>query len=269
LESLIKVGAMDQFGERNAILMSIDKIRSDCDKLNTKKNNGQFGLFDNPNDTIDSKITAPPDDFAQTEPMTEHQRLSLEKELLGVFVTENPLAKILQPFDVLGLSKINQIVNKNPNSSVRLAAVITKFKMIRTKKNNSKMAFATLADDTGQIESVIFPKIFDEVENIISENKPFFIEGKINLREGEISILIDSISEKIPQNTNKYDFVINVPPTASQKQLMQLNKLLKDNPNGHRGLIILPNGKNLPLSYGVNFTDELKEQIDILLLKQD
>jgi DNA polymerase-3 subunit alpha len=141
--------------------------------------------------------------------------------------------------------------------------------MIRTKKNNSKMAFATLSDGTGQIESVIFPKIFDEVEKIISENKPFFIEGKINLREGEISLLIDSISEKIPENTSKYDFVINVPPSTSQKQLMQLNKLLKDNPNGHRGLIILPNGKNLPLSYGVNFSPELKEQIDILLIKKD
>ncbi|MFA5532686.1 MAG: DNA polymerase III subunit alpha [Candidatus Shapirobacteria bacterium] len=269
LESLIKVGAMDQFGERNAILMSIDKIRSDCEKLNTKKNNGQFGLFDNPSDTVDSKITAPPDDFVQTEPMSEHQRLTLEKELLGVFVTENPLAKILKPFETLDLPKISQIINKSPNSSVKLAAVITKFKMIRTKKNNSKMAFATLSDGTGQIESVIFPKIFDEVEKIISENKPFFIEGKINLREGEISLLIDSISEKIPENTSKYDFVINVPPSTSQKQLMQLNKLLKDNPNGHRGLIILPNGKNLPLSYGVNFSPELKEQIDILLIKKD
>jgi hypothetical protein len=47
---------------------------------------------------------------------------------------------------------------------------------------------------------------------------------------------------------------------------MKLNSLLKNNPNGHRGLIILPNGKNLPLSYGVNYNQELQEQIDSILL---
>lgn len=268
LESLIKVGAMDQFGERNAILASIDKIRADCEKLNTKKNNGQFSLFDKPTEDNNTKIVAPPDDFIKTEPMDENQRLHLEKELLGVFVTENPLLKILQSFEELGLPKIEEVSNQTPNSSVKLAAVITKFRVIRTKKNNSKMAFATLADNTGEIESVIFPKIFTEIEPILAENKPFYIEGKINLREGEISILVDNLTDKIPQNTNKYDFVIKIPDKTSQGQLMQLNKLLKDNPNGHRGLIILPNGKNIPLNYGVNYNQELKDQIDKLLLKK-
>ena len=46
---------------------------------------------------------------------------------------------------------------------------------------------------------------------------------------------------------------------------MELNNLLKTNPNGHRGLIILPNGKNVVLSYGVNYTPELQKQIDMIL----
>ncbi|MPM19483.1 Error-prone DNA polymerase [bioreactor metagenome] len=259
---------MDQFGERNSILASIDKIRTDCEKLNTKKNNGQFSLFDKPTEDNNTKIVAPPDDFIKTDPMDENQRLHLEKELLGVFVTENPLLKILQSFEELGLPKVEDVSNQTPNSNVKLAAVITKFRVIRTKKNNSKMAFATLADNTGEIEAVIFPKIFTDIEPILAENKPFYIEGKINLREGEISILVDNLTDKIPQNTNKYDFVIKIPDKTSQGQLMQLNKLLKDNPNGHRGLIILPNGKNIPLNYGVNYNQELKDQIDKLLLKK-
>jgi hypothetical protein len=47
---------------------------------------------------------------------------------------------------------------------------------------------------------------------------------------------------------------------------MQLNTLLKNNPNGHRGLIILPNGKNIPLNYGVNYNENLQEQINNILL---
>jgi DNA polymerase III subunit alpha len=268
LESLIKVGAMDQFGERNAILTSLDKIRIDCEKLNNKKDNGQFSLFDKPAET-EGKIIAPSDQFADVEAMSQHDRLIMEKELIGVFVTENPLSKILEPFVSLNLPKINQVIQKPSGSPVKLVAVIRKFKNIFTKKNNSKMAFVTLEDDTGNIEAVVFPKTYEQFANLLEENKAVYIEGKTNTREDTLSILVDTISLKAPKNTDKYDFVITVPKTASQNQLMKLNTLLKNNPNGHKGLIILPNGKNLPLSYGVNYNQSLQKQIeDILLSKQ-
>lgn len=265
LESLIKVGAMDQFGERNAILVSLEKIRSDCEKLNTKKNNGQFGLFDSTPTEKNSKIIAPPDQFLQAQPMSEHERLIMEKELIGVFVTENPINKILKPFETLGLPKISEILQKTGDVQVKFVAAIHKFKTIFTKKSNAKMAFVTLEDGTSTIEAVIFPKTYERVAPILAENKAVYVEGKTNIREGSFSILIDSITDKAPENTSKYDFVITVPKNASQNQLMQLNTLLKNNPNGHRGLIILPNGKNLPLSYGVNYNQQLQDKINQIL----
>lgn len=265
LESLIKVGAMDQFGERNAILASVDKIRSDCEKLNSKKDNGQFGLFDAPTQES-GKITAPPDQFVSVEPMTEQQKLILEKELIGIFVTENPIHKILKDFHDLGLPKISEINQKSSDISVKFVAAIKRFKNIRTKKNNAQMAFVTLEDETGTIEAVVFPKIYEKIEPILVENKAVYIEGKTNIREGSLSILIDLIDEKAPSNTNKYDFVITVPQSTTQGQLMKLNQLLKNNPNGHRGLIILPNGKNIPLTYGVNYNQKLQDEINSILL---
>jgi DNA polymerase-3 subunit alpha len=265
LESLIKVGAMDQFGERNAILASLEKIRSDCEKLNNKKNNGQFGLFDVAPTEANSKIVAPPDQFLSVEPMSENEKLIMEKELIGVFVTENPINKILKPFETLGLPKINEILQKSGDIQVKFVAAIRKFKTILTKKSNAKMAFVTLEDANGTIEAVIFPKVYERVFPMLAENKPVYIEGKTNIREGSFSILVDSITDKAPENTSKFDFVITVPKAASQSQLMQLNTLLKSNPNGHRGLIILPNGKNLPLSYGVNYNEDLQKQIDKIL----
>ena len=50
---------------------------------------------------------------------------------------------------------------------------------------------------------------------------------------------------------------------------MELNHLLKDNPNGHRGLIVLPNGKQIPLSYGVKYSPSLQKQIDSILNTQN
>lgn len=266
LESLIKVGAMDQFGTRNAMLTSIDRIRTDCEKLNNKKNSGQFGLFDSPDKlTQTSKITAPPDNFPDVEEMDEKEKLALEKELLGIFITENPITKILGQFQQMGFPKINQILEKNDGQNVKFIGVISKFKTILTKKNNSKMAFATVEDETGKIELVIFPKIFLESEKLLIENKAIYIEGKTNIREGSLSVLIDKISENPPDNSPKFDFVIKIPQNASQSQLMSLDRLLKNNPNGHKGLIILANGKNIPLSYGVNYSAEVQAEIKKIL----
>ena len=261
LESLIKVGAFDQFGERNAILASIDEIRNKCTKLNDKKSSGQSGLFDN----SDTSISTPEDIFPAVTPMSEKEKLSWEKTLLGIYITENPTVKILASFQGACLLKINEIINKNANDTVKFAAVLHKFKIIHTKKNNDAMAFLTFNDGTGQIEAVIFPKTFETHKNILEENKGFYIEGKISLRDNEKSVLIDLISENLPNTVTKYDFVIEVPKGTSQSQLMELNQLLKSHQNGHRGLIILPNGKELPLSYGVNYNQSLQEEINRIL----
>jgi len=232
LESLVKVGAFDQFGERNAILASIDEVRNKCGKLNDKKNSGQSGLFD----TSETSSTVPKDAFPTVTPMSEKEKLSWEKTLLGIYVTENPTVKILSSFQGAYLLKLNEIVHKNTNDTVKFDAVLHKFKVIHTKKNNDAMAFLTFDDGTGQIEGVIFPKAYENYKNILGENKGFYVEGKISVRDDVKSVLVDSISETLPENVTKYDFTIEVPQGTTQSQLMTLNQLLKNNQNGHRGL---------------------------------
>lgn len=263
LESLIKVGGMDQFGERNAILQGMDQIRQNCEHINSKKNSGQFGLFDQPN--IENKPQIIPDAFPNVEQMDQNEKLALEKELLGIYITENPLSKILEPFQDLALPKIREVLTKEPNTLVKIGAVISRQKPIRTKKNGSEMAFVTLEDETGKIEAVVFPKAYETSKPFLIEQKAVYIEGKLNERDSNLSILVDTIANSVPQNAPKYDFIIKIPDNTSQTQLMALNRLLKTNPNGHRGLIILPNGKNIPLSYGVAYTPALQSKIDEIL----
>ena len=264
LESLIKVGAMDSFGSRTALLQSLDRIRLDCDRINGKKNDRQFGLFDSPNKD-NSKVTAPPDNLPEVEDMTQSQKLAAEKELIGVYVTENPISRILLPYQTLGLPKIAEILEKGEGSQVKIVAAVSRFREITTKKNNSKMAFATFEDETGKIEIVIFPKTYETCKDCLVENKPLYVEGKINHKDATVAILADIISENPPIKSNKFDFVVQVPIGTSQSQLMELNSLLRKNPNGHRGLIILPNGKNVPLSYGVKYNSDLQNEINRIL----
>ncbi|PJE66930.1 hypothetical protein COU93_01575 [Candidatus Shapirobacteria bacterium CG10_big_fil_rev_8_21_14_0_10_36_6] len=263
LESLIKVGAFDTFAERNAILAGLDIIRSNIEKLSSKRLDGQFGLFDGHEDKDNSFI--PLDKFPDVTPMTEKEKLSLEKQLLGVYVTENPISKMLEHFQGASLPKIKDLLDKPDNTVSKFTGIITKFKTILTKKDSSKMAFITLTDDTGSLEAVIFPKAFIQFENLLIENQAVYIEGKISNRNDEKSILIDSISLTLPENTKRFDFVINIPQSTSQSQLMDLNRLLKNNPNGHRGVIIMPTGKEITLPYGVKYNSDLQKEIDKIL----
>ena len=263
LESLIKVGAFDSFGERNAILTGLDIIRSNIEKLSLKRLDGQFGLFDGSEDK--DKHFVPIDKFPDVEPMQEIEKLNLEKLLLGVYVTENPISKILEHFQGASLPKIKDLFDKSDNTVCKFTAVITKFKVILTKKDSSKMAFVTLTDESNSIEGVIFPKSFIQFENLLTENQAVYIEGKISSRNDEKSILIDLISLSLPENTKKFDFIIKIPKDTSQSQLMDLNRLLKNNPNGHRGVIIMPTGKEIPLPYGVKYNLDLQKEIDLIL----
>lgn len=263
LESLIKVGAFDKFGERNAVLAGIDEIRSKVEKINSKRLSGQSGLFDLQEQEL--AVSAPQDVFPSVDPMPEKERLSQEKLLLGIYVTENPIAKILKNFQGVSLPKITEFMGRDANAAVKFVAVINKIKVIRTKKDNSQMAFITFEDTSGQVEGVIFPKSYENYKEILTENRPLYIEGKISVRDDQKSVLVDTVSENLPENVAKYDYVIEVPNGTSQSQLMTLNNLLKKNPNGHRGLIILPNGKNIPVPYGVNYSSDLQQQIDEIL----
>ena len=205
------------------------------------------------------------DKFPTVTAMTEKDRLDQEKQLLGIYVTENPISKILAPFRQASLPKISEILNREDNLTVKFVGVVTRFKVIRTKKDNSPMAFVTLSDESGVIEGVVFPKAYQNHLSLLKENQAVYIEGKTNSRNDTKSVLIDLLAENLPDTVKKFDFVIEVPQGSSQSQLMELNRLLKDNPNGHRGLIILPNGKQIPLSYGVKYSQKLQQEIDSIL----
>lgn len=261
LESLIKVGAFDSFGERNAMLAGMDDIRNRCSKLNDKKNSGQFGLFD----SADTPHLVPEDIFPQVEPMPEKERLAQEKTLLGIYITENPIHKILSPFRHAFLDNIAEIKTKKPNDTVKFAAVVQKFKVIHTKKDNSAMAFVTFDDGQEQIEAVVFPKAYTAFKNLLEENKGLFVEGKISVRDDVTSVLVDMLSETLPKNVSAYDFIIDIPEGTSASTLMELDRLLKAHPNGHRGLIILPNKKEIKLAYGVHYSSDLEAKIQKLL----
>jgi len=106
------------------------------------------------------------------------------------------------------------------------------------------------------------------VKDLLVEDNVLYFKGKISFRDDQKSILIDQISDPSTIKTTETptsdhpDFVINIPPKTNQSKLMKLSQLLKNNPNSQKGVIKMPDGKAIPISFGVNYTPKLAKQID-------
>jgi len=138
-----------------------------------------------------------------------------------------------------------------------------------TKKNGSEMAFATLEDETGKIELVVFPKTYSSYRELWVKDRVVIVEGKIETRDERVTVVADKAEALNPNAEVKYDFVVRVPNGTSSKVLMNLNQLLKKRSGDKMGILIFENGngekKKLELNFGVDFNAALASEIDSLL----
>lgn len=187
LEALIKSGAMDSYGERGMLVANIENL-TEFNKSFSKNNKDQGSLFGG-DLAPKSKLQ-----LTETPPADQKTRLAWEKELLGLYVSGHPLDSIREKIEKSGntISRIKQTGRQE--EVVALASVIQTVKIIITKKNQ-QMAFIQLEDLTGTIEAVAFPETYKNFMTILSEDKVVAIKAKVKIREGEKTIMIDSIKE--------------------------------------------------------------------------
>jgi len=274
LESLIKAGGMDRFGKRSSMLAGLEQLRNKCDILIKQKAQGQESLFGKKSN--DGSIEIPNDNFPTIDEFEKDQLTSMEKELLGFYLTENPLSPNLSILSTETDGKIGSLDFENipTGQKMRLGGILSSLRIVMTKKSNSEMAFGTLQDDTGKIDLVVFPKVYSEYRDVWTKDKVIIIEGKFERREDAVTILVDSGSLIIEDpNRKHYDFVLRIPRGISSKDLMAVNSLLKKHPGDKMGILIFENGngngpKKLELTFGVDFTPELNEEINLVVEKR-
>ncbi len=194
LESLIKVGAMDRFGKRTALLSVIDLIKSKLVK--PKENNGQSGLFSD-EDSLKTSVLATDiieiDD--SIEEYSDKEKEDIERELLGFSISARPTAEILSPVSFMASHRIEEIDPETfLGKNIKLVVVIREVKNILTKQG-SNMAFAKLEDGSGLIEAVIFPKVYILSKDFLKEGNTILVSGKVDSRNDQANILVDKIEE--------------------------------------------------------------------------
>ncbi len=185
IESLIKSGAFDQFGTRAALLVYYSQIHEEVQKGKLDLAAGQVGLF------ADSSSSIIIDDIPDTPEFDEDEIVVIEKEVFGFSLSSSPLAKYKSAIESKISIKIGEIGSADIGKIHIIGGSISKVKFITTKKNNSRMAFATIYDETGSIELVIFPNLFKETISLWQESTPVLLKGRIDEKGAAVAVIVD------------------------------------------------------------------------------
>lgn len=188
LESLIKCGALDRWGERGQLLSNCEKLLSFNKEISKSKDSKQINLFFGVADIASTpKITL--DDYPD---VPQAEKLSWEKELLGLYISEHPF-NIYKPY--LGTYAIPIIeLNRHKGSdSVVVSGVISSIKKIITKKNES-MLFVKMEDALSSVELLIFPRLLKETLIIWQEGKAIIGVGSVSEKDQDVKILLNHVS---------------------------------------------------------------------------
>jgi len=193
LESLIKCGALDGFGiERNTLLENIDIITKFIQSARKEMQSNQSNLFGN---VFESNVSTAALDLKEAKPASGEEKLAWEKELLGLYVSEHPLALATEKLAGAKPTPIKEMLSERSTSrSYRLAGMVASAKNIITKTGKA-MAFVKLEDLSGSVEMVVFPDVFAEKKDLLVEGSIVVVLGRLSFRNGETSMICEAVKE--------------------------------------------------------------------------
>ncbi|KKU27668.1 MAG: polymerase III, alpha subunit protein [Microgenomates group bacterium GW2011_GWC1_46_20] len=276
LESLIKAGAMDQFGKRAALLAALDKIRELGTSISKLKASGQTTLF------ASSEQSDHSDHLPQVEEFEKSVMLGMEKDLLGFYLTEHPQAEKLAKLGELITHRISELPSGNLSGmKVTIGGIIETCRNVITKNGNQPMCFCKVSDLGKSVEAVVFPKVYAATPGVWQPDNLVILTGKVEMRdtgdeeaesEQDITIIVDSASIFTGEITDSVESadsaVIEVPKGLPSSKLVALNTLLQSHQGTTPSSLVFYNGtssKSLPLPYGLAWTPQLRDEISKLL----
>jgi DNA polymerase-3 subunit alpha len=186
VESLAKSGATDEFDERNMIIGNLEKLLAFNKEAKGVAN--QTSLFSSIGG-VTARLELDPQ-----EPATAKEKLSWEKDTLGLYISGHPLDEYKEKIAKFGTLIKSARTEKRVNEIVTIAAIIDEVKIIMTK-SNARMAFIKISDYSGTIDAVVFNKLFEINKDIIVVDSIIALRGKITERNGEKSIAIESLKK--------------------------------------------------------------------------
>lgn len=194
LESLIRAGALDRFGERGRLFNNVDNILALMNRFHKNAASGQVDLFsssDAPSETIPQMV------WEDAGPKyNDAEKLAWERELLGLYLSRHPLDAYLEQLKDRA-TPLERLGPEFDGQDIAIGGSLTDIRAITTK-NGARMAFVRLADTTSEIELVVFPKIYQQTEDLWQRDQVVLVRGKLGASrndDSDLKFLVDSASK--------------------------------------------------------------------------
>jgi DNA polymerase-3 subunit alpha len=210
LEALIKAGAFDGLGGgRPQMMAGLETAMENGAGLQADKQAGQmnfFGQMTGGNDYSKDHKRLP-----DVAPWPEPQMLAYEKEVLGFYVTSNPLSHHAETINIYSTQNSSQLAEATGEKQIVIGGMITKirYNLTKTGRNaGSKMAVFTLEDLQGQVEVVMFPDVLNEFSDFLVQDAVVFVKGKLDYRRERPNVLaselirLEDVREKLAARVN-------------------------------------------------------------------
>jgi DNA polymerase-3 subunit alpha len=225
LECLIKVGAMDAFGNRAALLASLDRVIAISNAHFRAADTGQMSLFGSATGVVE-EINLP-----EVNNVDRREMLNWERELIGLYISDHPLTPYQQTFAQIVSYFSGQLNEAQHEEKVRVAGLVTSVRPYMTK-TNKPMGFVSIEDIQGSIELVLFPKTWEKYREQMTVGQVIIVEGKTDTGSAPPKILVDTIRTEItilepldslPQSQPKTAPPQPVVPQSKPGQVSSLN----------------------------------------------
>ncbi|MFA5239429.1 MAG: DNA polymerase III subunit alpha [Phycisphaerae bacterium] len=204
LEALIKSGACDKLGgSRSQMLAGLEKAMQNGTTLQADRQNGQMNFFGKKSESDYSKDH---ERLPNVAPWPEMQMLVYEKEVLGFYVTSNPLSHHAEVIDLYSTIDTSQLADCTQDKQVIIGGLVSKIRYHVTQKGRNagaKMAVFALEDLQGQVEVVMFPDTLDSFAGLLVKEAIVFVKGKLDYRREKPNIIateliaLDHVREKL------------------------------------------------------------------------
>jgi DNA polymerase-3 subunit alpha len=270
IESLIKCGAFDSTGAGRAQLMAVIEDAVDYGQLvHRKRSDTQMSLFGDSTGKEQKIGHSPLPDITEWD---QKQRLLLEKETLGFYITGHPLQGFEDILDKFATVDSLSLSDKSDGQIIRIGGIVRSVKVIKTRRDEL-MAFVTLEDMNGSVEITVFSNLYATVSDLLSGDVAVMVQGEVQKDENAVKILAEAlIPIEKSEETWAATLHINLDLSRVQREtLIKLREVINNHPGTCPAMLRLNSPDHaqiivsLPEHLKIKAGSRLKRDIDALL----
>ena len=196
MESLIKAGTLDSLGNRGTLLNNVNRILSLAQREQRLRETGQSTMFDLWGEA--TPVPMPSLDLEAAD-ISVKEKLGWEKELTGVYLSEHPFSSVAGKVASGNTTLCGQIDAELADQTVVVAGMVASVRHLLTR-DGRPFASTVLEDLDGQVEVMVWPRVYADTTDLWQEGNILLVEGKVRIRDDRVQLSCDRVRHYQPSD---------------------------------------------------------------------